>query len=198
MKRALLILAACGGAKAHAPDNHGGEAPAAAPAIGAGMFEAGRSWRYDVSDVDEQRKPVHSTVTCTVREVDPIAQGQKSAIECDAHMPGVFEGVWARTPHGLYYLGDPPGEPFDENDLVLALPPVADSQKQELGEGEITTTIEQRGDAWCVTNDSASEGESSTSVTCYDAEGLRDDHYHDDPDDPSAASPDTGFTRLPR
>lgn len=191
-------LAACGGGSPRpaAPAAVGNGAAAAPPPYYAALFEAGRTWTYDVESTSELYDPeapeadpdgvlrdkTTSTATCRVAETRDLPGGKLSRIECEGFegMSGAdpITGVWAHDARGVWKLGEDlaavDAADLDPKAMLLAAAPEESHRdiSDEIGEeGAGAIDVTREGDAWCH-SESFAMGDEAWRTVCIGPAGI--------------------------
>lgn len=164
---ALFALVACRSAPAKQPEPVPVPEPGPAlPALYAGMFVDGATFRYTVTRIQEEpdddattpdRSEDKSEVTCRVTAVERTAAATTSTIECDGDAFDGVAGTWTADARGLAF--------DDGADVLISAHPTAHRDDTVDPDDERAQSFEEvsaKDGGWCVTSGSSYAHESWT------------------------------------
>jgi hypothetical protein len=173
MKLASLILpallVACGGGVQHT-ENIGVKNktadPSGLPALYAGLFENGKSWKMPaelVSSMDGQTSTDKGSVTCSISDARAIAGGRIAQLACETEgveAPDSPAGTYVGTPAGLWRVDDGfEGDvtKLDPKKQLLAAQPKEDrveTKDTENPDHGSAIIVKPHAGGWCVSSGS--------------------------------------------
>ncbi|MBX3159343.1 MAG: hypothetical protein KF773_25460 [Deltaproteobacteria bacterium] len=163
----ILLLSACGGSGAK-PANVGNHKtdPSGLPALYAGLFETGKSWKLPaeyVTSMDGQTSSAKGTMTCHVEEARAITGGKTARLACDpdgVEAPDSPAGTYVGTPAGLWRVDDAfdgDATKLDATKMLLAAAPkegkveTKDTENPDHGSAVI---VKAHAGGWCASSGS--------------------------------------------
>jgi hypothetical protein len=183
----LLLLAACTpkpGATTTAPPVDNGDA-ARYPAHYAALFEAGRSWTYQVETThtipDEPPDVETALVRCKVAGTGAFDGGTWSQIDCDGDFgqQQPVAGVWVADARGLYRLDAAPGTAAELDPEYLRMPATPEATSEDIiddpfGDGPQpigSRSVSPAGEGWCFAL-TTEVGDAAWDEQCFGPEGI--------------------------
>jgi hypothetical protein len=164
-----LFLIACGGpspSKTPAAPANKNTDPSGLPALYAGLFENGKTWKLPaelVVSMDGQKTSEKGSVTCTVSEAHAITGGKTAHLACEpdgVDAPDSPAGTYVGTPVGLWRVDEGFGGDatvLDPKKMLLAAAPkegrveTKDAENPDFGSAIV---VKPHGGGWCVTSSS--------------------------------------------
>jgi hypothetical protein len=182
---ALLVLVPLAGCPR---GGHPADPKAPPGEVYAGLFEAQRSWTYQVSEHQAGQDETYE-VTCEVTDqLDVAPDGRLGFVSCDRTigegMQEAVNGLWAANKRGLWYLPDyapgddglsaMPSEAMTDDRMLLPAVPVAGTRQlldPATGQPAEEVTVEHTEEGWCRGARSLL-GDSWWARICFDAGGV--------------------------
>ena len=158
--------------------------PAKLPEHYAALFDAGRTWTYDVATTtyDQEnwgpktrppKKTESAVATCKVASVGAIGAAQTSAIECDRDLEQLapVAGLYVATADGLYRVHE---LPRTEAELAALGEPLIGARPRPFRTAVHEAVHGLRGshNGWCTYDDTSDDPDGAVKSQCYSSAGI--------------------------